>query len=596
MTPLSPLHILASMSGHAGKDQVVLHDPEKRRWRRFSRPCHVLQTHHVADIIPLLAEVEERVQRERLFAAGWIAYEAARAFDPAFRTFDTAFPLAWFGLYTNPLIVSTLPVPREQVPPDVIWKPTVSRMAYEETFSRIKEHIAAGETYQVNYTYRLRTSFAHDPWNFFLRTCADAPYGAFLDTESFCVCSASPELFFSLQGDRLVSRPMKGTVARGRTFAEDSKNAQWLSQSEKNRAENVMIVDMVRNDLGRVAAIGSVKVSRLYAIEKYPTVWQMTSTVEARTGASLTQILRALFPCASITGAPKIKTMEIIAAIETTPRNIYTGAIGFFGPGRQALFNVAIRTVVIDKATGRAEYGIGGGIVWDSTPHDEYEECLNKAQIILNPVSHHPFDLLETLRWSPQEGYFLLSRHLERLRESALYFGYPYPDEKIRTALSSAVKPLSSGIHRVRLLLSSSGKVVCGSSPLEPPDGRPVRVRLAKEAIHSRDPFLYHKTTRREAYERARASWPDADDVLLYNEAGEITESCIANVVIPQNGRLLTPPVSCGLLNGTFRAELLARGEIAEEKVSIAAVKEVGRFFLVNSLRKWREAFLDPKD
>jgi para-aminobenzoate synthetase/4-amino-4-deoxychorismate lyase len=389
---------------------------------------------------------------------------------------------------------------------------------------------------------------------------------------------------------------MKGTAARGRTLAEDRSNAACLYESEKNRAENVMIVDMIRNDLGRIARTGSVKVPRLFEIEKYPTVWQMTSTVEAVTAASFPKILQALFPCASITGAPKVKTMELIASIETTPRNIYTGAIGFVSPDRRAQFSVAIRTILIDKFTSNAEYGVGGGIVWDSTAAEEYEECLNKAKIILDPPPPRPFQLLETLLWTPDKGYFLLSRHLERLRESALYFDYPYDEALIRKALDEKVEALSSGPYRLRLLLSRNGDVECNFMPLGLPDGRLLRIRLARQAVHSRAPFLYHKTTRRDLYEKAQASFPDADDVILYNEAGEVTESCIANVVILHNGLLVTPPVRCGLLNGTYRSELLDRGEISEKVVSLFELKRAEKVFLINSVRKWREAVLSPED
>ncbi|MCX5822220.1 MAG: aminodeoxychorismate synthase component I [Deltaproteobacteria bacterium] len=552
--------------------QVLIHDPQNRHWMQFTRPRAILQAGTLSDVMPLLTEVQQLVGRDGLYAAGWIGYEAAPAFDSALRTRSaTAFPFACFGIFGPPAILTALPA-AGHLSGNPTWHPSVSRAEYGAAIARIKNHIAAGDTYQVNYTLRQWSDFREDPWAFFLKTCADARYGAFVDAGPYSICSASPELFFSLQGKRIFSKPMKGTAGRGRNSAEDRENGRWLYHSEKNRAENVMIVDMVRNDLGRVARYGSVKVPRLFDIEKYPTVLQMTSTVEARTAASLPEILKALFPCASITGAPKAKTMEIIAAVETTPRNIYTGTIGCYGPGRRAMFNVAIRTTLIDKETSRAEYGVGGGIVWDSTTEEEYEECLTKARIILDPASPTPFDLLETLLWTPEEGFFLMSRHLDRLRDSALYFDYPYD------------------------LLSRDGAVECQAAPLEPPTGRPLRVRLAKEAVPSRDPFLFHKTTRRERYEKARTSYPDSDDVLLYNEKGEVTESCIANVVILRNDRWVTPPVRCGLLNGTYRTELLENGEISEETVSLSELKKAEKIFLINSVRKWREALLPAED
>ena len=578
-------------------NRVVIHDPETGQWLQFLRPRTVLTAANLTDILPLLAEVDRLLRRDGLYAAGWIGYEAARAFDPAFRTHPaTAFPLACFGIFGPPAILRPLPTIDGEPSHRDSWQATVSRNDHAAAMARIKDHIASGDTYQVNYTLRQRRAFRGEPWEFFLQTCTDAPYAAFIDTDAYSLCSASPELFFSLHGERIHSKPMKGTAARGKTPAEDRANASWLYHSEKNRAENVMIVDMIRNDLGRIARTGSVHVPRLYTVEKYPSVWQMTSTVEAQTAASLPDILRALFPCASITGAPKIKTMEIIAAIETTPRNIYTGAIGFMAPGRRARFSVAIRTTLIDKTASRAEYGVGGGIVWDSTAEEEYGECLTKAKIILSPASPHPFQLLETMLWTPDRGYFLLERHLARLHASARHFGYRYDEPMIAAALSEAALRLGAGPHRVRLLLSRDGAAECDAVPQEPSDGRPLLVRLSLYPIDTSSPFVLHKTTRRGHYEAARAPFPDADDVILYNRAKEVTESCIANVVILRNGRLATPPLRCGLLNGTYRAELLERREIVEEKVSIPDLKQAEKIFLINSVRKWREAALAPED
>jgi para-aminobenzoate synthetase / 4-amino-4-deoxychorismate lyase len=574
-------------------NRVVIRDPEKGHWLQFLHPRAVLTAANPSDVLPLLTEGERLVRRDGLYAAGWIGYEASPAFDPALRTRTaTAFPLACFGLFDHPTILTALPAADGRPPVRDAWQSTVNREEYAASIARIKDRIASGETYQVNYTLRLRSDFRQDPWHFFLATCADAPYAAFFDAEFYSLCSASPELFFCLHDHRISSKPMKGTAARGRTPVEDRANARWLYRSEKNRAENVMIVDMIRNDLGRIARAGSVRVPRLYAVERYRTVWQMTSTVEARTAAPLSDILRALFPCASITGAPKVKTMEIIAAIETTPRNIYTGAIGFFGPDRHARFSVAIRTTLIDKHASLAEYGVGGGIVWDSTAEEEYQECLTKAMIILHPAPPPPFQLLETMLLTPDRKYFLISRHLARLRESARYFGYRYEKRRIDAALSETAMRLAPGPHRIRLRLWPDGKAECDATPLDPSDGRPLRVGLARQPIDIRNPFVLHKTTRREHYEALRAPFPDADDVILFNETGEVTESCIANVVILLSGRLVTPPLNCGLLDGTYRAELLEGGEIHEARVSLPELKKAEKIFLISSVRQWREAVL----
>jgi para-aminobenzoate synthetase/4-amino-4-deoxychorismate lyase len=325
---------------------------------------------------------------------------------------------------------------------------------------------------------------------------------------------------------------------------------------------------MVRNDMGRVAAVGSVQVASLFDVERYPTLWQMTSTVTAKTDVSLGDIMTALFPCASITGAPKPSTMQIIANLETMPRRVYTGCIGFIAPNKRAQFNVAIRTVLIDKEIGEAEYGVGGGIVWDSVSGDEYEECQVKARIL---TERRPdFSLLETLLWTPEEGYFLLEYHLQRLRDSAAYFDFPENVDKIRDGTISCQETMLTMTN-------------------EP---QPVRLGIAPTPVDSANPFLYHKTTHRQVYDAARSGCPDCDDVLLWNEQGEITETCIANVVLEFDGELVTPPVRCGLLPGTFRAWLLDQGIVREKVVTIKGLKRSKRIYLVNSVRKWRDAIL----
>jgi para-aminobenzoate synthetase/4-amino-4-deoxychorismate lyase len=348
-----------------------------------------------------------------------------------------------------------------------------------------------------------------------------------------------------------------------------------------------MIVDMMRNDIGRIAEIGSVHVPSLFDVERYPTVWQMTSTVAAKTHASVTAILKALFPCASVTGAPKARTMEIIAELESSPRRIYTGAIGFIAPNRRAQLNVAIRTVLIEKRSGEAEYGVGGGVVWASTATGEYEECLTKARVLT--AARPEFRLFETILCTPSDGLFLLDQHLARLRDSAEYFGFDYSDDAAREALGKV--QCRSQPMRVKLLVSLKGTVSVELSPFNVQSAI-THVRLSAFPVDSQTIFLYHKTTHRKVYEDAIAEMPECDDVILWNERGEITESTIANVVVEIDGEFFTPPVACGLLAGVFREKLLKEGTIKERIVTVAEFKQSPRIFLINSLRQWREARL----
>ena len=379
---------------------------------------------------------------------------------------------------------------------------------------------------------------------------------------------------------------MKGTVCRGRTFAEDAFQRESLHASAKQRAENVMVVDMVRNDLGRIAEVGTVRVLELFVVERYPNAWQMTSAITARSSASLSAIFAALHPSASVTGAPKVRTMEILSALEGGPRGVYTGAIGVVTPDGDARFNVAIRTAVVDHRAGRVTFGIGSGIVWDSDAEAEYEECLLKGSVLGRRRS--TFELLETLRWTPAEGLFLLERHVQRLCDSAEYFNFATPIEDVRVALTQAVADSREPL-RVRLLLSSAGLVRVECTGLQPSVG-PLRVCLAEGPIDPSDPLLFHKTTNRTAYERA---WrPGFDDVVLWNPDHEVTETTVANVVVDLDGVLTTPPLGSGLLPGTFRAELLAQGIVREGPVSLDSLQTARRLWLINSVHKWRRAVL----
>ena len=558
-------------------------------------PCEIIETCRHDEVMDCLRHVEQQVESQGLHAAGFVSYEAAPAFDRALCVREAPeFPLLWFGLFPA---VETIPLPSHYGcrarKLDRPWQPSVTADEYAAVIGRLRGAIAAGETYQVNYTFRLKQPAVLDPWGLFqdLVAAQQPPNAAYVDTGRYAICSASPELFFGLEGRRIVSRPMKGTIARGRWYEEDLALARELAASAKNRAENAMIVDMMRNDLGRIAQVGSVQVSELFRVERYPTLWQMTSCVSAETGAGLAEIFAALFPCASITGAPKPSTMRIIARSETEPRRVYTGSIGWVAPGHRAQFNVAIRTVIVDRTRAEAEYGVGGGVVWDSTPQGEYDECLLKAKIL--STMRPEFSLLETLLWTPGDGYACLAEHLRRLRESAEYFAFPRCDETAASELDALAASLPAAPHKIRLLVARDGKISCEAEPIhdgEVPD--PIRLELAARPIDAADPFLYHKTTHREVYAAAAGRCARAT-------------TCCSTISL---ARLPRPPEAiswcaaaktCGrrpFLAACWREpivpDLLAEGKICERVVPLEMLPECDELFFINSVRLWRKARL----
>ena len=576
------------MSGE-GKPYALVQETfpgEPSRWWRFRTPVQVIETESLDEVIPALVEVEKALG-QGLHAVGMLSYEASPAFDSSLEARQPgAWPLAWWGLFEPPEAVPS-PTRSASSLPALDWRPLIDRQAYEAAIRCIYEAIAEGDTYQVNYTFPLEADFDGDPRTLFtaLEQAQRAGHAAYLDTGRFAVCSASPELFFALDADRIVCRPMKGTARRGRYLAEDAGRPAQLAASAKDRAENVMIVDMVRNDLGRIASPGSVRVENLFQVETYPTVHQLTSTVAARTTAPVVEILRALYPSASITGAPKISTSKLIRRLEVAPRGVYTGTVGHLAPGRRAHFNVAIRTAVADRAASRVRYGTGGGIVWDSEAESEYEECRTKAFVLR---SRPPaFKLLETLLWRPRSGYFLLERHLRRLADSAAYFELPFSAEEARRRLEAAASGFDRARSRVRVTLDSSGEIRIRAQG-EPCSGRMVRaLGLDERPIDSTNVFWFHKTTHRRAYEEALERRPDCEEVLLWNERGELTESTRANLVLKVGGEYLTPPVDCGLLAGTYRGELLDRGRLREEVLPVGMLARAEEVLLVNSVQGW---------
>jgi para-aminobenzoate synthetase / 4-amino-4-deoxychorismate lyase len=528
-----------------------------------------------------------------------VAYEAASGLDEQLPGDPSAAgepPLVWFGLCDEPSEVEPLTPPVDAGPPPAPWRPDWTDGEHARAVATVREHIAAGETYQCNLTDRLRSTVAGDPQALYARLALAqrGGYNAYLDLGGHVVASASPELFFEWAADVVRTRPMKGTASRGRTTAEDREQSRLLRSSSKEQAENLMIVDLLRNDLGRVAEVGSVVVDELFALERYPTVWQMTSEVSARvrTGTSLLDLFRALFPCGSVTGAPKRRTMQLIADLEPTPRGIYCGAVGLVAPPTAAFrarFNVAIRTAVVDRTTGEAVYGAGGGITWGSEAPRERAELHAKAAVLAHDVTEHR--LLETLAFVPGEGLRHLERHLARMADSADWAGFRFDPtvvaDTVRRAVARRIEPA-----RVRILLSRRGDVDVELEAMPPAGTRPVRLALDDEPVDDASPWLQHKSTRRDVYLTRALRHPEADDVVLVNQRGELTETTTANLAVRLDGRWWTPPTASGCLPGVERARLLELGRLHERVLTVADLHDAEQLAVLNSLRGWRSARL----
>ncbi|GAA3165025.1 aminodeoxychorismate synthase component I [Blastococcus jejuensis] len=565
----------------------------------FSPPHRVLTARRPEDVVPVLAEVDRATARGD-WAFGYVSYEAASGLDPTLAVSTGSPedpPLSWFGLCRPPAQVAPVDRPARNAPA-AAWAPGWSADEHARAVARVRDYIAAGETYQVNLTDRLRTRLDGDlrEWYAGLALAQRGASNAYLDLGRHVIASASPELFFDWTGDRLRTRPMKGTATRGRTTATDREQAHRLRTSDKERAENLMIVDLLRNDVARVAEVGTVDVPELFALERYPTVWQLTSEITARTrpDVDLVDVFRALFPCGSVTGAPKTRTMQLIRDLESGPRGVYCGAIGLVAPPGapfRARFNVAIRTAVIDRATETAVYGAGGGITWDSDPAAEHAELLAKAAVLTAPPPD--CELLETLAYTPGEGLRNLDRHLARLADSAEYFGHPCNLAEIRRAVDAAL-PDRGEPARVRIRLSRRGRVSVDIGTLPAASRVPVCLAIDDLPVDSASVWLAHKTSRRDVYEDRAACHPGADDVVLVNERGEVTETTVANLAIRIDGCWWTPPVSAGCLPGVERARLLEREVLQERALSIADLHDATGLAVVNSLRGWRPAVLIP--
>lgn len=646
--------------------------PQQEPWTRlFLAPLQVCVAHRPGQIAGLFVEIERAVAAG-LSAAGFFSYECGLAFEPkaGMRPPRGGMPLAWFGIYERGYVfdhgggefVGGAPPGLEAAKSRLASGPdfpcaadadrkglplaadesaaasfAIPEPVYARRIAAIHEFIRAGDVYQLNFTAPLRAPAPGSAAAFYarLRGSQPAAYGAFLHWQpGRRILSFSPELFFRVDTEqtsrRIVTRPMKGTARRGRTTGEDRAIAEWLRNDAKNRSENLMIVDLVRNDLGRVARFGSVHTEKLFAVERLPTLWQMTSSVtaELRPDVGFEAIFRALFPCGSVTGAPKVRAMQLIGELEDEPRGIYTGAIGFFSP-RQTVFNVAIRTLELDGEQGAM--GVGSGIVIDSDPAAEYRECLLKAEFLTRSARPR-FSLLESLLW--ENGYPLLDVHLDRLEDSAQYFDFPCARAEVKAALETRAQEFADQkARKVRLLLDADGEIQITFEPLafasgpnlthdcdpvrggaanESKDlrwsscaaallaGRPASesiglVRIAAERTDPADPMLFHKTTHRPLYSRAfaEAQRSGFDDVLFSNTRGELTEGAISNVFVEKDGRWFTPPIECGLLPGVYRRYLLqVRAEMEERVLGEDDLRNADAIYLANAVRGLRKVAL----
>jgi len=611
--------------------------------RLFTAPLRVCVANRAAELPNLFAQIEGAIASGH-YAAGFFTYECGSCFEPtaAMRPRRPGQPLAWLGIYDRcyrfdhragaflggdpPGLAAFRNDPQNEKlateqPLDAAF--SLTEPQYAERIAAIHEWIRAGDVYQLNFTAPIHVQAQGCPAALYqrLRSRQPAPYGAFLHTErNHRILSFSPELFFRLEANgptrSIVTRPMKGTAPRGRNPSEDRDQSEWLRNDPKNRAENVMIVDLLRNDLGRLCKYGTVRAENLFAVERYPTLWQMTSTItgELRPEVGFQQIFRALFPCGSITGAPKMRAMQLLAQIEPQPRGVYTGAIGFFSK-HESVFNVAIRTLELDDDCGAM--GIGSGIVIDSDPAAEFRECLLKAEFLTRSTTS--FSLVETLLWD--SDYPLIEFHLDRLEDSAGYFGFPCDRAAIKAALVAHAaafvqttgapsfphpfaervgirEPQSIGIPRkVRLLLNPDGELHIENELLpETSITKTLRVRIASQRTDPQDAMLFHKTTHRPLYAEAfkAATQAGFDDVLFLNLRGEVTEGAIHNLFVEKGGRLFTPPIECGLLAGVHRRHLLeTRPDVSERVLHLEDLRQADAVYLSNAVRGLRLAVID---
>lgn len=550
----------------------------------FTNPEEIISTWNLVEVSHCLDKIQLAVNNG-FYVAGYISYEALYAFiNQTDKNPEISMPLIWFGVFKkrpNPLREEKL---GEYFVED--WKLTQTKNEYEHAFHTIKEAIERQETRQVNYTVQFEANFTGCAYSYYeqLKQAQQSNYSAYIDIGDYQILSTSPEMFFQLQNGVITAKPMKGTIHRGKTFEEDLTNQQWLAHSEKNKLENDLITELMVDEFKHITDEATIQVVNPYHVEKYPTVFQMTSTITAKVLPELSalDILKTLFPCGSISGVPKKKTLELISRLEKHPRDVYCGAIGYITPNHEAIFNVPIRTVVIDPKQSNARYGAGGAITKYSNLEEEFAEVKTKAKILHQ--KHEPFQLLETL--GLRNGNFIvLKEHLQRLKKSAAYFDFEVNMDTIKHKLLQYKDIHKEGEWRVRLLVDKAGEVNIKINQLKQADH--LQVGLAKAPIDKENIFLYHKTTNRSVYEEHMREVDGLFDVLLWNVDHEVTEFTIGNIIVELDGELITPPVDCGLLPGTFRQKLLNEGNVKEAIVLREDLHKCANIWLINSVREW---------
>ena len=559
----------------------------------FADPVEVVAASQSDGIAGAFARIEAGLARG-LHAAGFLSYELGYAFEPRLAGLspsESRLPLLWFGLFEEPRRIepaaldrdfaARCPLPLE----DLAFG--LDEAGHAAAVQRVLDYLHAGDAYQVNLTFPIRFRYAGDPLALYgaLRARQPVGHGGIVATGVASILSVSPELFIETADGRAVTRPMKGTSARGGDAQADEAAKTALLADPKQRAENLMIVDLLRNDLGRISEQGLVEVPALFSVETYPGFHTLTSTVTSRLrpGLSLLAQMQALFPCGSVTGAPKLRAMEIIRELEGAPRGIYTGSIGMIAPNGDLRFNVAIRTATL-LPDGEGVYGVGGGIVVDSRPAEEYAECRLKARVLTDLAED--YGLIETLGWP--DGYVRLALHLERLANSAAALGFRFDRDRVVEQLDEVAASFSAEEERrVRCELRRDGMLQITTAPMPPATVAALRIAVASRRVDAGDPFLRHKTTRRDVYERAFAevAAQGCDDALLLNREGFVTETSRSTIFVEHDGVLLTPPLEHGLLPGVLRRELMESGDAREAPLLLDDLRQAGRWFVGNSLR-----------